>query len=153
MSSLRITIDEEPIAEILEGELWPLLVDHREELTTNKALMELAPDVERYRDAESKGALLGLVARDDGRPVGYSINFVSPHLHYMRMCMAMNDVLFVAKTHRASLGIRLLNATEEAARKRGAHLMAWHAKPGTPLESILHRRGCRVQDVVFTKEL
>jgi hypothetical protein len=97
--------------------------------------------------------VLGLIARVDGRAVGYSINFVSPHIHYMRMCMAMNDVLFVAKSHRASLGIRLLHATEQAARNRGAHLMAWHAKPGTPLESILRRRGCRLQDLIFTKEL
>lgn len=153
MLSPRLTIAEEPIAEIIESELWPLLVQHREELTTNKALMELAPDVARYRDAENAGALLALIAREDGRIVGYSGNFVLPHIHYMRLRMCANDVLFVDQAHRASLGLRLIHATEQAARARGAQLMAWHAKPGTPLENILRRRGCRVQDIVFTKEL
>jgi GNAT superfamily N-acetyltransferase len=153
MLSPRNTIAEEPIAEIIEGELWPLLVEHREELTTNKALMELAPDVARYAEAEAAGALLGIVARIDGQVVGYSVNFVAPNLHYMRVRMAVNDVFFVDKAHRGVLGLRLMRATREAAKARGAHLMAWHAKPGTPLESILRRQGCRVQDIVFTEEL
>jgi GNAT superfamily N-acetyltransferase len=156
MLAPSLTIAEEPVADIIETELWPLLVEHRDELTTNKALMELAPDVERYRAAEAAGAVLALIAREGGRVVGYSINFVSQHIHYMRMTLAANDVLYVAKSHRARLGLRLIDATEAAAREHGAHLVAWHAKPGTHLEAILRRRarkGYRVQDVIFTREL
>jgi len=150
---MALTITQEPIAHMLDSELRPLLVDHREELTTNKALMQLAPDVERYAALEAAGVVLALVARDGDLIVGYSINFVAQHLHYASVRMCTNDVLFVAKSHRATLGLRLIHATEEAARERGAQVMAWHAKPDTHLEAILRRRECRVQDIVFTKEL
>jgi len=151
-ADLRIT--EEPIAGIIETELWPLLIEHREELTTNKDLMVLAPDVERYQQAEAAGVLFSLVARDGGRIVGYSANFVGQHLHYSRLRYAHNDVLFVLRSARASVGLRLIAATRQAAAAHGAQIMTWHAKPGTPLEAILRkRRGCRVQDIMFTEEV
>lgn len=146
-------ITEEPIAGMLEHELWPLLQDHREELTTDKALMELAPDVERYQQAEEIGALFSLVARVGPQIVGYSINFVGPHLHYSKLRYAHNDVLFVSKTHRSTVGVRLLTATRRAAKAHGAQIMTWHAKPGTPLEKILRRQQCRLQDLLFTERL
>lgn len=150
-----LTIDQEPIADIIESELWPLLVEHREELTTNKALMKLAPDTARYRDLEAAGSLCGLVVRDEARAVaGYSVNFIAPHLHYSECVAAHNDVLFLRRDHRqGTLGLRLLRATEDACRAHGAALICWHAKPGTSLEQILRRRAYRVQDVIFSKEL
>jgi GNAT superfamily N-acetyltransferase len=150
---VSVEIRVEPVAEIIEGELWPLLVEHREELTTNKGLMELAPDVERYREAEANGAVLALIARAGSKVVGYSVNFVAPHIHYMRVRMAYNDVLFVDRAHRATLGLRLIHATEAAAKEHGVHVMAWHAKPDTHLSTILQRKGYRVQDIVYTREL
>jgi hypothetical protein len=149
-AELRIT--EEPIAGKLD-ELWPLLVDHREELTTNKALMELAPDWPRYIAMEEAGLLFSLVAREGPEIVGYSVNFIGQHLHYSRLRFASNDVLFVSKKHRASIGLRLIKATRQAAAAHGAKVMHWHAKPGTPLEAILRRQSCRVQDIMFTEEL
>lgn len=147
-----VTITEELVADRLESDFWPLLVRHREELTTNKALMELAPDIARYRGAESAGALVALVARAGGSIVGYSFNFVGPHLHYMRLRVAENDVLFTLPEWRERAGGRLLVATKRACKARGARVMAWHAKPGTALEAILRKRA-RVQDIVFTEEL
>lgn len=155
---MALTITREDVAELIPTELWPLLVDHREEVTTNKEIMVLAPDMARYRAAQMAGALLGLVARDNGRAVGYSINFLAPALHYMRTAMCHNDVLFVAKSHRATLGLRLMKATEQVARRLVPDdtplLMCWHAKPDTSLDKILRRRpGYRVQDIIHTKEI
>lgn len=150
--ALRIT--EEPIADLLETEMWPLLEQHREELTTNKAMMALAPDVERYRAAEAAGALVSLVARVGEEIVGYSINFVGQHLHYSALRYAHNDVLFVTQGARASVGLRLLRATREACAEHGAQMIAWHAKPDTPLAKMLAvRRNTRLQDLIFTEVL
>jgi uncharacterized protein YqiB (DUF1249 family) len=149
-----LCITEEPIADLLETEMWPLLEQHREELTTNKALMRLAPDVDRYRAAETAGALVALVARVGGRMVGYSLNFVSQHLHYTDLRFAQNDVLFVTKDARASVGLRLLRATRVACAAHGAQMIAWHAKPDTPLAKMLAaRRNTRLQDLIFTEVL
>lgn len=152
-----ITFTEQPIADIIETELWPLLVEHREELTTNKALMKLNPDVERYRTAEASGYGLSIVARDGTQIVGYSINFIAPHIHYKDVLMVYNDALFTVHSHRAQVGQQLMDETCAAGRRRGAQLMAWHAKPDTTLDRILklqvRRKRMRIQDIVYTQEL
>lgn len=152
-----ITFTEQPIADIIETELWPLLVDHREELTTNKQLMTLNPDVERYRNAEAEGFGLTIVARDGEQIVGYSINFIAPHIHYKDVLMVYNDALWTSHSHRARIGAQLMAETKVAGKRRGAAIMAWHAKPGTTLDRILQievrRKHARVQDTIYTEEL
>jgi predicted GNAT superfamily acetyltransferase len=131
-----------------------LLEAHWHESARNKHLMVLKPDVVRYQALEAAGSLLSLVAYADEEIVGYSVNILSPHLHYAELLCAHNDVLFVAKEHRESaLGLKLIRETERAARDRGAHLMLWHAKEQTPLAAILPRMGCKVQEIIFSKEL
>lgn len=137
------------------GELWPLLEDHRDELTTNKALMELSPDWGRYIDCERVGVLFVLSARENERLIGYSANFIAPHLHYSKLRYANNDLLFIARSHRrGSTGWRLIRETEAEAKRRGAQMMVWHAKPGTSLDMLLSRHPhYRVQDIMHSRIL
>lgn len=131
-----------------------LLDEHWHESARNKHLMVLKPDVPRYQALEAAGALLSLVAYVGEEIVGYSVNIVSPHLHYADLLCAHNDVLFVAKAYReSSLGLKLIRDTERMAKARGAHLMLWHAKEATTLASILPKMGCKVQEIIFSKEL
>lgn len=149
-----ISIGVERVSDIIETELWPLLEDHREELTTNKGLMVLAPDVPKYRAMEQAGVFVGLIARDAGRIVGYSGNLMSQHLHYCALRYASNDVLFLAKEYRrGTLGLKLMRATESEMRARGCKVMVWHAKPGTTLDELMPKLGARVQDILYTREL
>lgn len=131
-----------------------LLEAHWHESARNKHLMVLKPDVARYQTLETAGALLSLVAYVDEAIVGYSVNIVSPHLHYADLLCAHNDVLFVAAEYRTTpLGLKLIRETERAARARGVHLMLWHAKQDTALSNILPKMGCKVQEIIYTKEL
>lgn len=151
---MTTTLQVEPCADLIETEFWPLLEAHREELTTHKDLMQLAPLAERYREAERSGVMFVVTARDEGELVGYSVNFIGPHLHYSNLRYVHNDVLYLARSHRRGrLGVRLLAATERAALSRGAKLVVWHAKPGTALDALLPRMGYRVQDTLYSKEL
>lgn len=131
----------------------PLLAVHREELTTNKQLMVLKPDWERYRVLEESGALFTLIAKDGDELIGYSCNLISTNLHYADLVYVHNDLLFLRADHRGTTGLRLIRETEDEARRRGARLIVWHAKPGTVLDKLLLRRGYRVQDVLYMKEL
>lgn len=133
----------------------PLLRAHWDEVAKNKHLMVLAPDVDRYAALEAAGVLLSIGAFDDaGEMVGYSVSFVSTNLHYKNMTYAHNDVVFIAKEHRAGrLGIQILRETERRAKERGAQMMLWHAKQGTSLATILPRMGYGVQDIMLSKEL
>jgi GNAT superfamily N-acetyltransferase len=67
---------------------------------------------------------------------------VCTNLHYGDLLMCQNDLLFVRKSHRRGMtGMRLITATERAAKDRGVKMMLWHAKPGTTLDRMLPKLG------------
>lgn len=139
-----------PVADQLPG----LFENHWDEVAKNKHLMKLAPQVEKYRKLEAEGLLVCLFARSGEVIVGYSINIITPHLHYQELTVAQNDVIYVHPAFRtSSLGLRLIKATEEACAEAGAQLMLMHAKEDTPFAKILPRKGYGVQDIIFSKEL
>lgn len=153
IGTCEFTIVETTVSDKLGG-LLPLLQAHCDELVTAKHLMELSPLVDAYRAMEQSGALLALVAYRGAEIAGYSINIIGPHLHYSKLRYAHNDALFVKREHRGRrLGLRLIHETENRAREKGARMMMWHAKAGTPLQKLLPRLDYAVQDVMFMKEI
>lgn len=148
----RIRIEETKVADRI-AEVWPLLAAHWEEIARNKDVMVLAPDAERYQALEDLGMVIALAAYDGGAIVGYCVTFVVKHLHYAGLTYATNDVLYVHPDYRRGrTGLRLIRETERLAKERGARLVLWHAKEGTPLVSIFSRLGYTVQDIIFARE-
>jgi len=141
------------IAELL-ATAGTLFREHWEEIARNKGLMVLNPDAERYAALEAAGNLLCLSAWDGPELVGYSVTFISQHLHYAGLRYAQNDILFVTKAARhGKVGLQLIRETERAAKENGAKLLTWHAKQGTALEALLPRLKYGVHEVIYSKEL
>jgi GNAT superfamily N-acetyltransferase len=142
-----MAIPREIVASEWIDRAWPLLEEHYAELATVPDIMLLKPDVERYQTLEAAGNLFAIGMFDihgDGAEtlVGYSVNIVCTNLHYGDLLMCQNDLLFVRKSHRRGMtGMRLITATERAAKERGVKMMLWHAKPGTTLDRMLPRLG------------
>jgi GNAT superfamily N-acetyltransferase len=142
-----MAIPREIIASEWIDRAWPLLEEHYAELATVPDIMLLKPDVERYQTLEAAGSLFAIGMFDihgDGAEtlVGYSVNIVCTNLHYGDLLMCQNDLLFVRKSHRRGMtGMRLITATERAAKERGVKMMLWHAKPGTTLDRMLPKLG------------
>lgn len=114
----------------------------------------LAPDIAQYQALQDAGALFALAAWRGGEIVGYSSAFVQPHLFNPAVVCCASDALFVHPAHRAgTLGARLIVATEQEARRRGAVRMLWHTRAGTPLAQAMLRRGYQPADVVVMKEI
>lgn len=131
-----------------------LLEAHWEEIARNKELMELAPDHLRYAEAEELGFLFTLGVYWDTTLVGYSVNAIGPTMHYSKLTVCENDVIYLDPEYRnVHIGGLLIESTEKEAEARGARLMLWHAKENTPLASILHTRCDGVQDIIFSKRL
>lgn len=136
------------------ADAWQLLEQHREELTTNKELMILKPDLPVYIQLEDNDALLSIGAFDGDEIVGYSVNIVSRNLHYADLVMCQNDVLFLKESHRTGAnGLRLIRETERRAKERGCHMILWHAKMDTQFMELLSKLGYRVQDVIYSRGL
>jgi GNAT superfamily N-acetyltransferase len=142
-----MAIPREIVASEWIDRAWPLLEEHYAELATVPDIMLLKPDVERYQTLEAAGNLFAIgmfdIHGDGGETlVGYSVNIVCTNLHYGDLLMCQNDLLFVRKSHRRGMtGMRLITATERAAKDRGVKMMLWHAKPGTTLDRMLPRLG------------
>jgi GNAT superfamily N-acetyltransferase len=142
-----MAIPREIVASEWIDRAWPLLEEHYAELATVPDIMLLKPDVERYQTLEAAGNLFAIgmfdIHGDGGETlVGYSVNIVCTNLHYGDLLMCQNDLLFVRKSHRRGMtGMRLITATERAAKERGVKMMLWHAKPGTTLDRMLPRLG------------
>ncbi len=131
-----------------------LFEDHWQEVAKNKKVMVLKPDYDKYRFLEESGIMRTLVAYEDDVVIGYSVNFIQPHLHYSDLISCYNDIVFLSKEKRNSpVGLKLLRATEKAAKEWGADMMLWHVKEGTSIDSILPRLGYGVQDIVYSKTL
>jgi GNAT superfamily N-acetyltransferase len=142
-----MAIPREIVASEWIDRAWPLLEEHYAELATVPDIMLLKPDVERYQTLEAAGNLFAIGMFDihgNGAEtlVGYSVNIVCTNLHYGDLLMCQNDLLFVRKSHRRGMtGMRLITATERAAKDRGVKMMLWHAKPGTTLDRMLPKLG------------
>ena len=150
---MTVTIKQVAIDDVISN-IVGLFEEHRDELTTNKELMKLNPDMGKYYKLEEDGVLLTLAAYDGQTLIGYSVNFIGAHLHYKDVVVCNNDLLFLTKNYRQSrIGLQLIGKTEEAAKERGAHLVLWHAKENTTLAKMMPRLGYGVQDIIFSKEL
>lgn len=134
---------------------WQLLEMHREELTTNKEIMELEPRREVYQNLHDSGALFGLGLYRGDQIIGYSVNIVGQNLHYGGLTVSQNDLFFVHPDYRAHYGLRLMVETEKQGKARYApntpFMQLWHAKPGSPFQTILDRKKYAVQDVIYSK--
>lgn len=134
--------------------LWPLLVEHRDEIAVYPEMMEVAPRLDVYATLEAQGGLFSLVAYEGDEVIGYSINFLGPHMHYAECINAQNDVLFVRNSHRKGrVGLELIRRTEQLAKAKGAMLMLWHAKERTALAEMLPRLEYRIHELSFSRRL
>lgn len=115
---------------------------------------QFAPSAEMYGSLWDLGIVFGVLALDDEQVAGYCTVCVSPHLHNPAVVVGANDALFVAPERRGGpLALRLIDAAEAEAKRRGASRFTWHCRAGTPLAAILERRGYRPVDVVVMRAL
>lgn len=132
-----------------------LLQQHWEEIAQHKELLPLELDWKKYYALEEQGLLFTVVAetKHGAGLIGYSVAFVTPHLHHASTIVCQSDLLFVdPEWRRTGIGAQLIRATEVAAHGLGAKLMFWHAIPQTPMEVVMTRHGT-LHEHVFSKEL
>ncbi len=112
----------------------PLVIEHWVEVARNQDKIELAPDWEKYKKLYDEGHVLAygaykLTEQAAPEPVGYTLDVISPSLHYMNNVFAQNDVIFVSKEMRnTSLGYKLIKKSEDSLRMLGVDYRTLHIK-------------------------
>lgn len=131
--------------------LW---VEHYEEVAVAKDRMAMKPNVPVYEALERAGELDILVARSEGRMVGYILSVIRPHLHYADVLCGFEDAYFLSRPHRKGLaGVRLFQAWEKRMRARGCQKWFLMTKPFLDMGPILKRLGYGLSDYVYAKSV
>ena len=125
---------------------------HYDEVAVNKDVIPLDPDWDRYKYLCDNNLLLCITARDEKKLVGYSIFFITKHIHYKSTTYATNDVLYLHPNYRkGSLGLKLIKISEKFLKEINADKILWHIKFNKDFRSILHRLGYVDEDVIVGK--
>ena len=114
------------------------------------------PDVDMrvFQALEDASMLVALVAlTNSDEIVGYTISIIVPMFMYGNHVVMNNESIFVRKDYRGTVPLKLIRATVQAAKARGASKMLWHSMPGTKAEELWPRLGYETFDTVWTKEI
>lgn len=143
---------QEPLSDKLIAEVQPLIELHYQELTLHKQVIKLDPDWARYKSLADQNMITIITARDKGILVGYSLFFVSPHIHYKNNIVANNDVLFLHPDYRQGrTGLKLLRKCEQVLQEQQVDKIVWHVKYAKDFRQILYRLGYEDEDALVGK--
>lgn len=133
-------------------EMEPLWNAHWEEVATNKDKIKLAVDFDMYRDFETTGRLHLVVARENGKVVGYHLSVVRTHPHYKTSLTAYTDVYFLSKECRKGFaGVRLFREVERTLKARGVEKMFTGTKKSLDMTRVFEYLGWTETERTFTK--
>ena len=142
----------EPLSDKLIAEVQPLIELHYEELTLHKQVVKLDPDWNRYKSLADQKMITIITARDKGVLIGYSLFFVSPHIHYKNNIMANNDVLYLHPDYRQGrTGLKLIRKCEQVLQEQQVDKIVWHVKYAKDFRQILYRLGYEDEDALVGK--
>ena len=148
-----LTITVETVA-LMWDDMQSLLVEHWAEVAHDKDEIKLEPDRSRYEAMERDGKLLAIAAREDGQLIGYSVFFMTHHIHYKHSLLGINDVLFVTKEHRGTrAGLMLIRESEKQLKEFGVIKAVWHVKPSNDWSEVLIRGGYKTLETCYGKLL
>lgn len=145
---------EETVTTELWEEVYPILQEHKEEISILKDV-KLNPSFRKYMLMAINGQFKFYSVRtNEGELVGYAAYFINPHPHYEDCITAQQDILYVSKEYRKGLvGIRLIKFSEKELKELGVNLILQHSKFHYNLSKLFERLGYTQCDVIHSKEI
>jgi L-amino acid N-acyltransferase YncA len=129
--------------------LWE---EHYAEIAVDKDRMPMRPDIATYRALEARGQLQIVVARDDGRMIGYILSVIRPHLHYADVLTGYEDAYFLTKPHRRGMtGVNLIREAVRHMKAAGVRKVFFMTKAALDMGRIFERLGFTKTDIVYSK--
>ena len=145
-----ITFKVEDFADVME-ELKPMFEEHWHEVAVYQDKIDLSPDYDKYCGLPDD-SLVTVIAREEGKAVGYSIYFVSPHIHYKDHLYAVNDIVFVDPEYRhGKTAPDMLDYAEAYLVELGCSVVTMHMKKHIPFESLMDYLEYDRIETIYTK--
>lgn len=145
-----ITFAVEKLDSCLE-ELKPLLNEHWEEIAWYKDKISYVPSYDKYYALEDAGVLHIVIARDEGKIIGYYVSMVNYSLHYMNTKFAVNDILFIHPDYRGgSAAYRMFKFAFKELKKIGVDCITIHMKTDFPFDRLCESLGMKKQEYLYS---
>ena len=141
----------EKLEDCLE-EMKPILKKHYKEVYLYADKIDLNPDYDSYYLCEKAGLLDTVIAREEGRIVGYFLSFIFKNPHYKDHYFAVNDIIYVEPTLRKTgVALDMVKFAEERLREKGVSVMTISMKANMPFENLCRGLGMDKSEYVYTK--
>ena len=145
-----ITYQEED-AETFRGDVEPLLTAYYDETIVDLGL-KFDADFAAYIDANERGRMVCIGARDDGKVIGIACFFITPYLYSRNYILAIQDLLYIVPEYRKGwTGIRLIKTAEKLLKSRGVGMIDLVCRPHMDNTSLYERLGYKYAEKRFSK--
>jgi hypothetical protein len=132
-------------------EAMQLFKNHYDEIAERTDVIELDPNMEQYDVLFKKDMLEIHTIRDDGKLIGYSLWFITNHIHYKKSITASSDVLYISPNYRKGmLGYKFIKWTTEEIKKRNPQRIIFHVKPFLDYGRLLERIGGNFFEKIYS---
>lgn len=139
----------------IDQEIEAVAAFHWQELALDKLLFHRDLDHARYLKLDEMGMLQVVTARHEGKLVGYIINFVMTHMHYMSSGLtSVADMYFLLREHRTGgLGVKMFLEMERDLKTRGVIRAHISCKKHENHTKLFEGMGWTLTDLTFSKLL
>lgn len=110
-----------------------------------------APEKAAYEDIERRGVAIAFAMRFHGRLAGYAVFFVLAHLHYPKIVMAYQDVLYVRPEDRGPQVLDFIGYQDRELEALGVQAILRHVKPHRDYGNVLVSLGYAKHEVSYLK--
>jgi hypothetical protein len=132
-------------------EALALFKEHYNEIAERKDVIKLDPNLENYNTLYEKNALEIHTIRENEKLIGYSLWFLTKHIHYKNSLTANSDVLYISPDHRKGMtGVKFIKWSIEQIKKRKPQRLMFHVKPFLDYSPILERFGANEFETIYT---
>jgi len=132
-------------------EAMDLFNKHYTEIAERTDVIKLDPDLDSYERLLALKMLEVHTIRDDNKLIGYSLWFVTNHIHYKKSVTASSDVLFIAPEYRkGSTGIKFIKWSVEKIKERNPQRIMFHVKDSVDYSPIIKRMGANFFESIYT---
>lgn len=146
-----LSVEEKPLAHLLECNLETLMYAHWRECSRDKEAVPFDPDWAMGATLERCGILHTFALFRDEHLIGYAGFEVSRHLHFKSTIYAFNSGIYVVPQYRGFAGGLLVTESERLLKAIGVKKITYSAPDGSALTGMLPRAGYAPSETYFTK--
>lgn len=137
-------------------DIWP---DMQEHLIAHWQEVSSLPDhpldvdYEKFLALQNEGMVVCFAARDEGRLVGYVVDFIQFHPHYKSVKMAVTDIFYIAPDYRSKCARGLFRYVEKIEKEMGVKVRVTRAKSANNAGAFLQLLKYKEAEISYSKRL